>query len=199
VPDGVVEGDEIVLAAGAHSGAMARELGARVRVDAGKGYSLHYEPAPLSVGRALYLYESRVAVTPFNDSLRLAGTMEFSGLNTSLRPRRVAAIGAAARRYLQGWPAGIEGRPWAGMRPMTPDGLPVIGRIADNVSIASGHAMLGVTLGPATGEAIADLLTTGKDAAVRLFDPTRFSRRRAGARPRRPTPGIFSSRDGNSG
>ena len=176
--EGVFEADEIVIAAGAHSGRLARKLGARVPVEAGKGYSLHYEPAPVEVRHALYLYEARVGVTPLDGGLRFAGTMEFSGINARLEKKRVDAIVGAARRYLEGFPVDARGRPWAGMRPMTPDGLPVIGRLAANVTIASGHAMLGVTLAPVTGELVAELVAGDETPEVlKPFDPIRFARR----------------------
>lgn len=174
--DGVIEADELVIAAGAHSGALARSLGRRVPVEAGKGYSLHFEPAPVELSHALYLYETRVGATPLDGALRLAGTMELSGINTRMNERRVRALGAAAPRYVAGWPAGAEGRPWVGMRPLTPDGLPVIGRVAGNVTIASGHSMLGVTLAPATGEVVADLISGREPDVLRPFDPSRFER-----------------------
>jgi D-amino-acid dehydrogenase len=174
----VIEGDEFVIAAGVHSGRLARSVGARIPIDAGKGYSLHYEPEPVTLSHALYLYEPRVGVTPFDRSVRLAGTMEFSGINKRLEPTRVAAIAAAAERYIEGWPREADGRAWTGMRPMTPDGLPVIGRIADNVTIASGHAMLGVTLAPVTGDLVARSIADGEPPAVLgPFDPLRFTRR----------------------
>jgi D-amino-acid dehydrogenase len=172
--DEVIEGDEFVIAAGAHSGRLARTLGCRVPVEAGKGYSVHHEPAPVSLSHALYLYEARVGATPFDGAVRFAGTMEFSGINDRLEPKRVRAISAAAERYLERWPAEADGRAWAGMRPMTPDGLPVIGRIAPNVTIASGHSMLGVTLAPVTGELVAGLVADGAEPDVlRPFDPAR--------------------------
>ena len=172
--DEVIEGDEFVIAAGAHSGRLARTLGCRVPIEAGKGYSVHHEPAPVSFSHALYLYEARVGATSFDGAVRFAGTMEFSGINDRLEPKRVAAISAAAERYLERWPEDTDGRAWAGMRPMTPDGLPVIGRIAPNVTIASGHSMLGVTLAPVTGELVAGLVTDGETPEVlRPFDPSR--------------------------
>ena len=175
-PDGEIEADEFIVAAGAHSGAVARLFGVKVPMEAGKGYSLHLEPPPVEVRHALYLYEARVGVTAFDRALRLAGTMEFSGLNSHLAPKRLGALNSAAERYLRDWPEGTEGRPWTGMRPMTPDGLPVIGRGAENVTIASGHAMLGVTLAPVTGHLVAELITTGKTPTVlEPFTPTRFS------------------------
>jgi D-amino-acid dehydrogenase len=176
VPDGILDGDEFVIAAGAHSGRVARLFGARVPMEAGKGYSLHFEPPPVDISHALYLYEARVGATPFDGALRLAGTMEFSGINSRLAPKRIGALYDAASRYLDGWPEGTEGRAWTGMRPMTPDGLPVIGRLGQNVTIASGHAMLGVTLAPVTGELVAELIATGTEPQVlEPFTPTRFS------------------------
>ncbi len=175
--EGVVEADEVVVAAGAHSGELVRQLGVRLPIDAGKGYSLHYEPRPVDVEHALYLYEARVGVTPFDRALRFAGTMEFSGINTRLEQTRIDALAAAADRYLRAWPSEAKGRAWAGMRPMTPDGLPVIGRIADNVTIASGHSMLGVTLAPVTGELVARSISEECTPDVlRPFDPSRFRR-----------------------
>ena len=172
--DDVIEGDEFVIAAGAHSGRLARTLGYKIPIEAGKGYSVHHEPAPVTLSHALYLYESRVGATPFDGAVRFAGTMEFSGINDRMEPKRVAAISGSAKRYLHAWPDEVEGRAWTGMRPMTPDGLPVIGRIADNVSIASGHSMLGVTLAPVTGELVAQVVADGAQPDVlRPFSPDR--------------------------
>jgi D-amino-acid dehydrogenase len=175
--DGVIEGDEFVIATGAHTGTLARTLGCRVPIDAGKGYSLHFEPPAVEIRHALYLYEARVGATPFDGAVRFAGTMEFSGINVDMNEARVGAIERAARRYLTGWASGAHGRAWAGMRPMMPDGLPAIGRIAENVTVASGHAMLGVTLAPATGESVADLIDGADPEVLRPFDPLRFQRR----------------------
>lgn len=176
--EGWIEADEVVLAAGAHTGDLARRLGVRLPIDAGKGYSLHYEPAPVHVDHALYLYEARVGVTPFDGAVRFAGTMEFSGVNTRLHPKRVDAIARSATRYLRDWPADARGRAWAGMRPIAPDGLPLIGRIARNVTVASGHSMLGVTLAPVTGELVATSIAEScTPDLLRPFDPMRFSRR----------------------
>jgi D-amino-acid dehydrogenase len=124
---------------------------------------------PGPVRHALYLHEARVAITPLAGRLRLAGTMELSGLNHRINPRRVAAIGRAGHRFLCDWPAEVSpASVWVGGRPMTPDGLPVIGLAPGftNLAIASGHAMLGMTLAPATGEAIAELVMTGRAPAT---------------------------------
>ena len=156
-------------------------------IEAGKGYSTDLTPAPAlprPVSRPLYLHETRVAITPLNGMIRLAGTMEFSGLNHVVRQERVAAIARSAGWAIRGWPevtpaSGPGVQIWNGPRPMTPDGLPVIGRLPGyrNLIVASGHAMLGVTLAPATGEAVAELVTTDcAPDAIAPFDPARFAR-----------------------
>lgn len=176
---------QVVVAAGAWTGQLLRPLRTPVPVAAGKGYSIDLAPQPLTppVRRPLYLHETRVAITPLDGMIRLAGTMEFSGLNHTLRKERVAAIARSAAWALRGWPdptptSGPGVQVWTGMRPMTPDGLPVIGWAPGyrNIAVASGHAMLGITLAPATGEAVAELLTTGElPDLARPFDPARFA------------------------
>jgi D-amino-acid dehydrogenase len=175
----------VVVAAGAWTPRLLKPLRVNVPIAAGKGYSIDLSPQPLSepVRRPLYLHETRVAITPLDGMIRLAGTMEFSGLNHDLRAERVAAIARSAGWAIRGWPretptTGPGIRVWSGPRPMTPDGLPVIGWLPGyrDLAIASGHAMLGVTLAPATGEAIADLLTAGRAPdVIAPFDPARFA------------------------
>ncbi|MFN8592737.1 MAG: FAD-dependent oxidoreductase [Thermomicrobiales bacterium] len=176
----------VVVAAGAWTPQVLASLRVPVPIEAGKGYSIDLTPPPplpQPVGRPLYLHETRVAITPLDGMIRLAGTMEFSGLNHVIRPERVAAIARSAGWALRGWPAatptsGPGVKVWTGPRPLTPDGLPVIGWAPGyrNLAIASGHAMLGVTLAAATGEAIADLLTTGHPPEVIApFAPDRFA------------------------
>ncbi len=176
----------VVVAAGAWTTRLLKPLRVNVPIAAGKGYSIDLAPPPPLpevVRHPLYLHETRVAITPMDGMIRLAGTMEFSGLNHDLRPERVAAIARSAAWAIRGWPAqtptsGPGVQVWSGARPMTPDGLPVIGWIPgyQNLAVASGHAMLGLTLAPATGEAIAALLTDGRlPEAVMPFDPARFA------------------------
>jgi D-amino-acid dehydrogenase len=173
---GTIEADEVVIAAGAWSGALLGPLGLRVPIQAGRGYGITVESPATNLRRATYLAESRIACTPFDGALRLAGTMEFSGLHARPDPRRFGAIRRGADQYLSGWRGRAEAL-WSGARPVTPDGLPVIGRFASyaNLSIASGHAMLGVTLAPSTALAIGDLLC-GTDSRYELgaFAPDRF-------------------------
>jgi D-amino-acid dehydrogenase len=177
--------DAVVVAAGAWTPVLTRGLHVRLPIIGGKGYGLDFGPAPVALRRPLYLHDDRVALTPYANRLRLSGTMELTGLDSSIAQRRVAAIAAAAARGIRGWPA--DARPTrvaSGLRPLTPDGLPVIGRVGNsNVYVASGHSMLGVTLAPATAEALAELITTDEAQPVlERFDPGRFGWRRSGRR-----------------
>ena len=174
---GSVAANRVLIAAGAWTGRVAQRCGFRLPIEAGKGYSVTIEGPRRSVQRPLDLIEARVAVTPFTDGLRLAGTMELSGLNLRLEPGRVDAIRRAGDRYLGDWRSGRGERVWVGMRPLTPDGLPVIGQVSgsENLYVAGGHQMLGITLAPATGEAIAEVMLTGASQVnLRPFSPSRF-------------------------
>jgi D-amino-acid dehydrogenase len=153
----------------------------KLPLQGGKGYSLDYTPPPVEVRHPIYLHEARVAVTPFDGTVRLAGTMEFSGINEIVRPARVEAISRTAATMLAGWPANPSRATTVGngLRPMTPDGIPVIGLLGGycNLVVATGHAMLGVTLGPATGNAIAEILVNGRvPNATKPFSPARFAK-----------------------
>ena len=167
--------DQVLIAAGAWSTELCRLLGARLPVQAGKGYSFSVEVKDLP-RRPLYLAEARIACTPMAGRLRLAGTMELSGTNLDLRMNRVAAICRGAESYLFGWSCAEKKDVWTGMRPMTPDGLPVMGAVpsCDNVFVATGHGMLGITLGPPSGKAVAQNMVTGTVPAVLL--PFQFAR-----------------------
>jgi D-amino-acid dehydrogenase len=181
-----IAAETVVVAAGAWTPRLLNPLRVRVPIEAGKGYSIDLTPAPPlpePVRRPLYLHETRVAITPLDGMIRLAGTMELSGLNHDVRQERVAAIACSAAWAIRGWPkqtptSGPGVRVWNGPRPMTPDGLPVIGQLPGfrNLIVASGHAMLGVTLAPATAEAVAELIATGRAPdVIAPFDPVRFA------------------------
>lgn len=176
---GYLAADQVLLAGGAETGLLARQAGFRLPMQAGKGYSLTVERPRLVLRRPLYLEEARIACSPFDGALRISGTMELSGINRRLDPRRVEALSRNADRYLPGWREGDGVSVWTGMRPLLPDGLPAIGRAPgyENLFVAVGHAMLGVTLGPATAVAVADLMTRGESGYdLRPFDPGRFGR-----------------------
>lgn len=179
--------DAVVLAAGVGNADLAHQLRVRLPIRSGKGYSVDYSPAPVQLRTSLTLEDARVAVTPLDGYLRLAGTMEFGRPDDRVDPLRVEAIRRAARESFRGWdeaaPA-AERAPWAGHRPMTPDGLPVVGPIGavPNAYVAGGHGMLGLTLAPATGKMIAAMVAGDPDTldqdTVHAVTPDRFSRRR---------------------
>ena len=150
-----------------------------IPIQAGKGYSLTLS-APRQLPRLCsILAEARVAVTPMGSSLRFGGTMELAGLNETIRPARVRSIIRAACSYYPGFvPADFEGvEPWRGLRPCSPDGLPYVGRLRayDNLSVATGHAMMGLSLGPITGRLMSEiLLGEPPSLAIGLLDPDRY-------------------------
>jgi D-amino-acid dehydrogenase len=166
--------DVCVLANGAWISQLARAAGVRVRVLAGRGYSFRVQLAePLL--RPLYLPAVRVACTPAPSGMRVAGTMEFRQPDDPLDRRRIAAIVRSAQEYLPSVSWSGRTDPWVGPRPVTADGLPIIGATnTENVFVAGGHGMWGMTLGPATGRLLAQLIATGRQqTALEPFDPLR--------------------------
>ncbi|MCZ6695749.1 MAG: FAD-dependent oxidoreductase [Acidobacteria bacterium] len=178
---GTIEADRFLIAAGAWSGRLAGAFGLDLPVQAGKGYSLTLGTTGDTIRTPLYLQEGHVGLSPYDGGLRLGGVIELSGINTRIVPRRLDSIWRVARRYLPGLNIGEGGIEWTGMRPVSPDGVPVIGRapLLENLFIATGHAMLGVTLAPATARVITDQMLDGKSAIdMAPFDPARFQPRR---------------------
>jgi D-amino-acid dehydrogenase len=173
------DADAVVIAAGAHSGGLAKLAGKALPVQAGKGYSIDFAKPPTSLTYPLSLYEPKMAVTPMCAWTRLAGTMELSGINTVVRQERVRALARGASQFLRDWPNEVgDGKVGSGMRPMTPDGMPIIGTIpgVKNLTVSTGHQMLGLGLAPATAHELAELIVTGKTPAVlEPFAATRFS------------------------
>jgi D-amino-acid dehydrogenase len=151
--------EQVVIAAGSWSPGLARQLDLNLPIQAAKGYSLTLNRPPACPTLPLLLGEARVAVTPLDGTLRLAGTLELAGMDFSINRRRVSAIRRAAGEYLRGMDGLEPGEVWCGLRPCTPDGLPLIGRSEafDNLIIAAGHAMVGMSLGPITGKLVAQL------------------------------------------
>ena len=177
--NGDVTGDRFLIAAGARTGIVSDAVaGFPLPIQAGKGYSITVTAAASPMQRPLYLDEAKLGCSPFDGGYRFAGTMELSGINERLVPERVAAIRRAAQRYLTLPPNGTTGVEWVGMRPVAPDGLPVIGRLPNrsNVYIATGHQMLGVTTALTTATLMADLIVDGRTAVdLRAIDPARFA------------------------
>ncbi|HEY7642153.1 MAG TPA: FAD-dependent oxidoreductase [Steroidobacteraceae bacterium] len=176
---GELAADEFVLAAGSWSSQALRPLGCRLPLQGGKGYSFTVPNPPQLPRLPSILSEAHVAVTPMGASLRIGGTMELAGLDRSISERRTQAIAAAAARYFPALRAQdiAQVRPWAGLRPCSPDGLPYIGRFArySNLCVAAGHAMLGISLAPITGQLVAQILT-GEQPRIALepLSPQRY-------------------------
>lgn len=172
--------DEIVIAGGSWSPIMARELSLNLPMQAGKGYSLTLTKPRELPQLCSILTEARVAVTPMGDTLRFGGTMEIAGLNEDINPVRVRGIIKAAVKYFPKFTAedfaGIQ--PWRGLRPCSPDGMPYLGRTAkfSNVTVATGHAMMGLSLGPITGRLVSEILSGEKPSFdLTLLNPDRYA------------------------
>jgi D-amino-acid dehydrogenase len=163
----IVEADEVVIATGAYSLRLAADLGARLPIQAGKGYHRDLdsgvEGTP-ALRITCVLSEASVFCTPMEGFVRFAGTLELSGLNHELREPRLEQLTAAAGQYLEGMGAAEPTSEWCGLRPCTPDGLPIVGPVhgVDGLYVATGHAMLGLTLGPITGRLMAEHILDGE-------------------------------------
>ncbi|MBS1862704.1 MAG: FAD-dependent oxidoreductase [Actinobacteria bacterium] len=175
---GDLEGDKVVVAAGSWTPALLAQLGVDVPVQAGKGYSFMVSPSVVP-RHAVLLADVHVGCTPFGDQMRIGGTMEFSGVNLHLDRHRIDQTIAGARASFREWMRPEVESEWAGMRPIAPDGLPVLDRAApyENLYVATGYSMQGMTLGPPAGDAIAEFITTGRRPSVlEPFTLDRFSR-----------------------
>lgn len=171
--------EELVLANGSWLPVIAEKLGISILLQAGKGYSMTYEKVKRNLHYPAILVDNRVAMTPMGPDLRMGGTMEISGLNSPLLIKRAKAIHAASKLYYPN--LGLDFMPvekiWSGLRPLTPDGLPYIGRHSkfSNLTIAGGHAMLGLSLAAGTGKLVEEII--GKDKTsikIAAFDVERY-------------------------
>jgi D-amino-acid dehydrogenase len=175
-----IEADEFVLAAGSWSPELTLSLGLKLPMQAGKGYSITL-PKPRQLPQlSSILTEARIAVTPMNGSLRFGGTMEIAGLNERINPARVRGIIKAAPKYLPEFtPEDFANvRPWCGLRPCSPDGLPYVGRTErfGNLTVATGHAMMGLSLGPITGKLVSEIVSGEKPSFdLTLLNPDRYA------------------------
>ncbi|GMR12895.1 MAG: FAD-dependent oxidoreductase [Gemmatimonadota bacterium] len=176
----VIEADSVVLATGAHSPQLARKLGLDLPIQPGKGY---HRDLGMGDGGApnlqvpCVLSESSVFCTPLDGFVRFAGTMEFSGLNLRMRKGRLEQLTKAAGQYIEGVGDSAPISEWCGLRPVTSDGLPIIGPVPgrDGLYLAMGHGMLGLTLGPITGRVIAEYIQDGSPSVeIAALSPERF-------------------------
>ena len=169
---------DIVFALGAWSPALAKQLGLRLPIQPGKGYSITYSRPSIAPRIPMTLRERSVCVTAWQSGLRIGSTMEFAGYDSSLNPVRLNALRRAASEYLIA-PIGPEQvEEWYGWRPMTSDDLPIIGRAPgiDNLIVATGHGMLGMTMSAGTAEIVADLASRRASSIdITAFDPARFA------------------------
>jgi D-amino-acid dehydrogenase len=175
---GDVTASDFVLAAGAWSGRLARLLGERVPMLAGRGLSLTVDRPEIGPRRPLLLGEDHVAIAPMGDRLRMSAWFQLNNLDTSVSAERISRLESIARRRLSLDASLVVRRRWAGMRPVTPDGVPIIGRSRRwrNLTIAAGHSMIGLTLGPGTGRIVAQLVCgEAPEIAIDRFSPRRFS------------------------
>lgn len=174
---GDLAAEHIVLAAGAWSPLLVRALGLTLPIQPAKGYSVTYRRRSNGPRIPLMLGEARVVVTPMAETLRFAGTLELAGFDLTINRRRVNAILNSAAKFVGDLDGHSVVEIWRGLRPCTPDGLPIIGRSERfaNLILATGHGMLGVSLGPITGKLVAQL-ASGDEPMVdlALLKPERF-------------------------
>jgi D-amino-acid dehydrogenase len=184
--------DAVVLAAGVASANLLAGLDIRLPIAAAKGYSRTYGEHASGPRHALYLETPKVAISAFDGVVRVSGTLELGARSLAVSARRLEAITTAAQRALPGWILPAKPMDWAGMRSLSPDGLPFIGPVPgwDGIHLAAGHATLGITLAPLTGELLAGLLLDGRrDDLLDRFDPARAIVRRGYLRGLRATTG----------
>lgn len=158
----VLHADRVVVAAGVWTNHVLGGIHEKVTVQAGKGYGYDLPLQPDGPTQPFYLAEAKVAITPLETKVRIAGTMGFGGIDERIDTVRAGGLLSSLPSYFSEWPDLAEHpRPWTGLRPMTPDGLPIIGCLTahSDVLVATGHAMLGISLAPPTGRLIAELAT----------------------------------------
>ncbi len=175
-----VEADVVVVATGSYSGGLLGDLGLGLPIQPAKGY--HEDRDPGSAGtptlcQPCLLVETSVFCTPIDDFVRFAGTLEFSGLNHEVRQDRLDQLMRSASLYFDGVTQAEALDVWVGLRPCTTDGLPAIGPLPDvrGLYAATGHGMLGLTLGPITGKLLSEQILDGSSSLpLEPFDPGRF-------------------------
>lgn len=170
---------EVIIAAGSWLPLICKMIGVKLLLQPGKGYSYTYDDVKRNIRHPSILKEGRCAVTPWGKELRIGGTMEISGINEKILPNRMKGIYESVKRFFPGLkidPPPVD-KIWSGLRPVTPDGLPYIGRPSNlgNVTIAGGHAMVGVSLAPGTGMLVAEMIS-GKKPTIDIgaFGVERF-------------------------
>jgi D-amino-acid dehydrogenase len=159
--EGTIAADAVVIATGAWTPLLHKELGVRVPIQPGKGYSITMPRPRLCPRVPLIFEEHRVAITPFRSGYRVGSTMEFAGYDATMNRDRFNLLREGAALYLREPLAEPVAEEWWGWRPMVPDGKPIIGRLPkfDNAWVAAGHGMLGLSMATGTGKLISELIT----------------------------------------
>jgi D-amino-acid dehydrogenase len=184
--------DTFVLAAGSWTQPLAAKLGCRFPMEPGKGYSFFVKPKTVPSHGVLFS-DIHAGATPLGDLARLSGTMEFSGYNLDIDQRRIDNILRLAKDYIELEEPNYR-EPWTGMRPLTPDGLPVVDRAQPfaNAYVATGYSMLGMTVAPPAGQALTEFILSGERPPV--LEPFRVDRFRGSPlKRRRAEPAASSS------
>ncbi len=160
-----ISADEFVMAAGSWSPIISKKLGIKMLLQPGKGYRINVAQKT-NITIPAVLLEAKVAVTPMDGFTRFSGTMEIDKINHKINPIRVNAIANSASKYYHGLQISTQDKEAAqcGLRPVTPDGLPYIGKTSqyNNLTFATGHAMMGWSLGPATGKLVSEIVSDKK-------------------------------------
>lgn len=172
--------DAFVLATGSWLPIVTKHLGIELLLQAGKGYSMTFENVEKNLHQPAILVDDRVAMTPMGTDLRMGGTMEISGLQSPMLIKRVQAIFKAAKNYYPNLPVSFPSseKIWWGWRPLSPDGLPYIGRHSafDNLVLSGGHAMLGLSLAAATGKLVEEIVGGKKTSMdIAAFNVERYN------------------------
>jgi len=176
---GEIKTDEVVICAGTWSSHIVKELDVKIPMQGGKGYSMTLDKVEKNLVHPSILCEAKIALTPMGNSLRVAGTMEIAGNDLSIRNNRLNGIKEQVPKYLKNFDSKWFERvtPWVGLRPVSPDGLPYIGRASNfkNLTINTGHAMMGLSLAPISGKLVSEILTEKKTTLnISLLTPQRF-------------------------
>ncbi|GAB3507802.1 FAD-dependent oxidoreductase [Spirosoma knui] len=171
--------DAVVIAGGAWSPVIAQQLGLNLSLQGGKGYSFMLRNVTNNIRVPAIMLEARATATPMGQDLRFAGTLEVAGTDMTINMNRVRGIAQSINQYYPELPVELPtvDKVWRGLRPCSPDGLPYIGRSDrfDNVVLATGHGMMGLSLGPATGKLVSEVIDQNVSSLdIAAFSPNRF-------------------------
>jgi D-amino-acid dehydrogenase len=174
----IISCKNVIVASGSWSGKLMQKSGYYLPMQDGKGYSMILKSPPLMPVIPSILHEARVAITPMGNDLRISGTLEISGMDDLIKEHKVNGILKSVPEYYPEMDMTNPGQVWYGYRPCTPDGMPYVGRFKkdSNIILATGHAMMGLSLAPATGRMVVEVLQKNPKNWNNNLDPARFSK-----------------------